>query len=154
MRAGQHPGDPKDERRDDQRQRDGRERDERSAEVHQKEKQHDQHEHCSNHECFADVEDPPVDEGLEPEKLRVHNAVGRQGGLHLPQRLGDPVGEGAGVDLGLLGDREHDAGHAVDGTVAAFELRALHDIGHLPQKDRALGVDCDRHLPKIFEDPR
>ena len=152
MRASQHSGDPEDERRDDQRQRDRRERDERRPQIHEEQEQHDQYQHRPDQERFADVEDAPVDEALEPEKFRVHDDVGREGGLQFAKRLADPVGEAARVDVGLLGDGEHDAGHTVDSTVAAFELRALQDVGHLSQKDRAFGVHGDRHLAEILED--
>ena len=51
----------------------------------------------------------------------------------------DLVGQRAGVDVRLLGDREDDAGPAVDAAVAALELRPFGHAGHVLQQHRPLG---------------
>ena len=52
----------------------------------------------------------------------------------------------------LLGDREHDAGNAVDGGVAPLELGPLHHAGHLLEEHRPFGVCGDRYLPEFPHD--
>ena len=76
---------------------------------------------------------------FELEQVGVDDDVGRQRRFGLPQRGRDLVGQLAGIDVRLLDDGEDDAGLAVDAAVAALDLRAFLDAGHVLEQDGAVG---------------
>ena len=118
---------------DDDRQRNGRQRDEGRAEIHQEQKQNDEDEDRAVPQRLDYVVNAPVDELALLIQFRLDHDVGGQSAFQFVQSFDDGMRQRAGVGRGLLADGQHHGRMAVHRRVAAFDLRSLHDTGHVAQ---------------------
>ena len=65
--------------------------------------------------------------------------------------VGDLLGQQPRVGARLLGDGEHHGRRAVDGRIAASDLRRLDHAGHLAQEHGPLAVGLDHHVLDVLD---
>ncbi len=150
-RVDRHPEPFEHQARDHYRKRNGRQRDERRAEVQQEQEKDNDHKNPPVAQCVDHVVDAQFDKRLLLVNFRVDADVGRQTGLQSLQGGGDLVGQQPRVRPRLFGNSEHHRRRAVDGRIAAPDLRRFHHPGHLPEKYRPLAIRLHYHVLDILD---